>query len=482
MARLNQPHATSVEQALRQEIAELERELSTLSRRTTATIQQAAPANIADPIEGQVIINHADGHKLYWYSNNAWHSVCDCAVAMMGPALYSTDVYSVASYGDQWALTIATAPGVYEYPFPVGEPDDPHHRTRPVWNPTFDKIAFTEIEKWYFGVPTPQKARLRIVNRDGTNAVTIAEKLIDGSSDFQHFDFYTFSRDGTRIAYLTWQPGSYTVLRVANVDGSGTPVDLTAGASAYAYQRPMWGLNDEYVYYSGFPDGAGGYGLYRVKADGSDSPTAIWIGNGADPFDLNQQGTEFCAVFYGVNSGLIFVSIDGATITNLAMVDFPWETTEEPLGAYYTPDGEWILCGGQPDLEGDTFPREDIMALKRSDFSTYKRFTFGPNSQAGEPTTNPPYAGNAFTDSYSCGEVNGALHIFTQYVNYAPEQPGSSSGIAAYPFDDPTAGFWLADDVLDPIGEVDGHDGTGGRYYVTGLPHMTNPLIGSFDQ
>lgn len=437
-------------------------------------------ANAPTGVDGEIA---SDQNNCLWlHINGVWQEfVCGGGGILppvltgMGPAMYAVDVYNANfDWGDQIAIAIAVSPGVYEYPLPVGADGDPYHRSRPVWNHTFDKIAFTEIDISHpgSGLSAPFYSRLRVMDRDGSNLITIATRPTTGPTDFDHFEFYAFSYAGDRIAYLTHPAsGAYAPVRVANIDGSGTPIELGTG---HGLQPPMWQPDDEYVYWQGFT-GAGPFGIQRAKSDGSASSELFHEEGNVDQWDLNYAGTEFCAYEYGIDPGLLFVTMDGLTETRLPKTEWPWPNPVAGLGVYWTPDGEWVLIGNQVGLGApDTSWQEDIIALKRSDLSTYRRFSMGNYADKGDVNANPPYANDAFLDTFSCGEVNGALHVFTQYVN----SDTGGSAIAAYPFDDPSAGFWLDDEYLDPFtGES-----IGGRFYVTGLPHMTNWLTGTFDQ
>ncbi len=61
---------------LREELEAIERSIGLLKGRTTTTFQQVLTSQIADPIEGQIIIDYAD-NKIKWYSGAQWRQ-CDC--------------------------------------------------------------------------------------------------------------------------------------------------------------------------------------------------------------------------------------------------------------------------------------------------------------------------------------------------------------------------------------------------------------------
>jgi hypothetical protein len=71
--------------------------------------------------------------------------------------------------------------------------------------------------------------------------------------------------------------------------------------------------------------------------------------------------------------------------------------------------------------------------------------------------------------------VDGVLCVVSQLEDRDPD-PQSIAGLAAYPFDDPSSGFWLANNEIDTYPNY-----IYGRYYVTGMATMHNPFIGTFD-
>ncbi len=64
----------SIHGEIRAELDRLRMQLSRLENSTTSTLQQISPSQIADPIEGEHVIDPID-NKHKWYSNGAWR---DC--------------------------------------------------------------------------------------------------------------------------------------------------------------------------------------------------------------------------------------------------------------------------------------------------------------------------------------------------------------------------------------------------------------------
>lgn len=82
MARENKPMAGTIYGEALNELQAIERQVALLEQRTTTTLQQISPAVIADPLEGEAVIDHTDQHRLKWYSDGEWRSTCDCEEAI----------------------------------------------------------------------------------------------------------------------------------------------------------------------------------------------------------------------------------------------------------------------------------------------------------------------------------------------------------------------------------------------------------------
>jgi hypothetical protein len=165
MARDNKPAANSVDAQIRNELDTLRAELKRLSS-TTATFQQMRPTDVADPIEGQVIINWADSHRLYWYSGGEWHHNCDCPEGATGAIVLLGYIDGIVFQADIYVFPDATTigPPTKITSVPHGVANEDYYRA--MWE---DDTRTTILAVYNKYDVSPDQMTIRRMGADGSN-------------------------------------------------------------------------------------------------------------------------------------------------------------------------------------------------------------------------------------------------------------------------------------------------------------------------
>ena len=121
----------------------------------------------------------------------------------------------------------------------------------PSWSPDGTRLAFTSDRD---GRPA-----LYLMNADGSNVT----KLANASGD--PYD-PVWSPDGTRIAYTAWRQGFQNEVYVADVDGTGAPLNVTNNPQEDF--APAWSPDGRRLAFTSRRDN-GTFSVYVVGADGT---------------------------------------------------------------------------------------------------------------------------------------------------------------------------------------------------------------------
>ena len=163
----------------------------------------------------------------------------------------------------------------------------------PAWSPDGTRLAFVSDRDGRPGV--------YVMNADGTNVNRLPGAAGEGSDP-------VWSPDGTRIAYTASRPGFGGEVYVANVDGSGTPVDVTNNPQEDF--APAWSPDGRRLAFTSRRDN-GTFSVYVVNADGTGARRVV-EGYSRDPA-WSPDGTRIAYVAQGeqIGSNIYVVNADG---------------------------------------------------------------------------------------------------------------------------------------------------------------------------
>ncbi|MCP3979158.1 MAG: amidohydrolase family protein [bacterium] len=177
----------------------------------------------------------------------------------------------------------------------------------------------------------------------------------------EHFEFYpSFSRDGRRIVYTTWDDRDLGSIRIVSVDG-GSPRTITDNPGHYV--EPRFSPEGDLVVYRKV---SGGYllsgawsvepGIYVVASDGGE-PTRVSNSGNAPQFGADAERVFFSAsadetqrVFKSVNlqGHDEQTHLKGKTVTEFRLSpDGRWVAFTERYNAYVAP---FVLTGKTVDI------------------------------------------------------------------------------------------------------------------------------------
>lgn len=388
MARDNQPVANSVEAELRRQLDDLKNRIAKLNQTTTTTFQQIRPADVLDPIEGQVIINWADQHRLYWYSNGEWHSNCDCPEAGIGEILVTgrlvggvyPSIFTLDPVGGTFVTVAAEVSGEY-WTYAFWSPD----RSRIFCEKTFD--ANSTRQMWS-------------MNPDGTDQI-----LLWSNTTFAN-GLYTHSKAGGNLRYVAlnqnvprtiimgdevgasstiWNPavnasGFYDRPRVAAFSPDGLRLSLVVRTSVNAHRHFIYTIASGTMFWTGLADADflvskapsynpldNGQLMYLNKAGANDKINLI-----------NEDGTGQTIIYTSPGSGEFDIFADS----------FRW-----------SPDGTMI------SFQEWEFGSPDILRLKIIDTSGTVLGSLGLDNQFTERLAWSPDS-SQIAISYSDGKVD----------------------------------------------------------------------------
>lgn len=236
---------------MREQLEAIERSIKLLKGRTTTTFQQVLTSQIADPIEGQIIIDYAD-NKIKWYTGGAWQQ-CDCEtsgglilmvnnVEMVFPiADFDANVLEThGAYGqDTYLLAIIDADQQERYVLPQAN----YQQLNPVWSHDRTKIAYHNFHR------VTEQRDLCIVNSDGTGFAT----LLANAATTRYEEGKAFSPDGSRLALAGTGGGQATYIKVINIDGTNLVSAPTTGLYPYSYDETVhWTADSQWIVSVGF--------------------------------------------------------------------------------------------------------------------------------------------------------------------------------------------------------------------------------------
>lgn len=244
----------------------------------------------------------------------------------------------------------------------VDTPDEPNGNRKPRWSPIANKLAYVyQPNGW---------AKLRAINLDGSGKIDI-----DMDS---HADRQNWSNDGTRIAYLQFNPhieALQTTLYTIKPDGSDKKALLTF-PDKYPGSSCAWSPDDQYILIcletreSHYGEALTS-GIYRVRGDGSEvialtdethinqftaglnNRNDVWSPDGSKIIFQSDRDGDF---------DIYVMDKDGANVINIT------ENTVRDEDASWSPDGKIIVyCSEESgnkdivlisvfDTDGDSMP------------------------------------------------------------------------------------------------------------------------------
>ncbi|MFN8036720.1 MAG: hypothetical protein U0V73_12370 [Acidimicrobiia bacterium] len=149
----------------------------------------------------------------------------------------------------------------------------------PVWTPDGKRILYIACRSGVVSPPcSHDQWRVWIVNEDGSSAHLLVD--VAGQANDPRM-----SPDGSKIAWETWGGGLVWNLWVADADGGNPHVMFSDG---WGNSCPVWVSDHELVFYKTQPLVHAGFGLWKVRDDGTG---LSWLspgqaGNAEMPFPL----------------------------------------------------------------------------------------------------------------------------------------------------------------------------------------------------
>jgi hypothetical protein len=365
MARHNKPVPTTIAQAALQDLQRIDRKIALLEQQTTFAVQQIAVSAIADPVEGEVVIDHTDNHRLKWYSNGMWHSVCDCAEILrdlliigLNNGTNGENNYSVYGFNLE-TLTFSQ----------LAAPITDDEWWAAWWSHDGTKVyAVREVD-------FPIRAKAYSMNADGTGLTEIG---YDG--DFQASNYVPYTGTPAKFALSN----NVDQIKVLNEDGSIDVIWTTAEHAVAPFNAPAaetmtlivnendnwktglpgfvprWNpLNNGQLMYMATPSGFSNTQIWLVNEDGTDKHQIFDGGTQWDVEEIPVWSPDGTKIALMINDNFAYpkfhfwvIDVEGNILHQSPnLVEPTWDLRQEVLA--WSPNSDKIALGllTEPGIE-----------------------------------------------------------------------------------------------------------------------------------